>query len=226
MKNNQLSSRNETTNKYFINLFWTTTFLSVISIIFLLFFVFILPHDASNLKYNQKLLFGFYTLKLLETGNTLSLSWAAYVGSILTVVSSISSIFFYWIYRNSYYATFVNKHQLFPLLICLNVFIVILFLINIFSKPLLDIKQLDMVKNGWNFKPELSDYKIDFNYVYSIRVINIPEQESQIKIVGSQYMILWIFLITLFLITISTFYIVLFYNSKDYLVFKKRENHV
>ncbi|MGL4950895.1 MAG: hypothetical protein ACRC4M_03660 [Mycoplasma sp.] len=226
MKFSNLLIRSPATNKQFLPLFWASNILFVLTLIFLIVFIFILPNDATNLEYGKTLQLAFYKIKLRGSNNVMSLNWPAYVSATMLLITSLLVIYNYWIFRNSTYSTFIHKHHVYPLFCMMITFLCILFIINIFSKPLLDVKNIDIVKNGWNIKPELDNYSIEFNYVYSIQITNLNGVMQDIKFVNSHYMILWVLLIGIFSIAIITSYCVLFYFGKSFIFPKKGENYV
>ncbi|MGL4948720.1 MAG: hypothetical protein ACRC42_05090 [Mycoplasma sp.] len=213
---------NKLNDRRFLISFWTTTMLFVVAIAFILVFLFIQPPTQLNVENGDYINAGFYQINVNENGNTLTLSWAAYVGAFLVLLTTIFSACTYWLYRNSKKSIFIEKSHIYPLLILLNIFVLVSFLACIFSKPLVDISKWDLINNGWNFKPEENSYTIDFNYVYSIQIINVNSQVQYIKIVNSQYILLWILMIVSLSISIISFYGVLMYNSMDYLLFSRK----
>lgn len=188
---------------------WLLCFASMIGILFWK------TSDGLNLKDGERLYFGFYKI-IVGTPNAGYLNWTAIVAGILIWLTVSFMCLSYWCFRNSRYSVYIEKAHLYCLYIFIGVSLILLFLVNLFNRPLVEYKNLDLVSQGWNIHPEIENYVLNLNYVYDIQIINTANGTSAVNLQNGAYMSLWVSLITIFFIIIITTLVILLYNSFNY----------
>ncbi len=165
-------------------------------LIFFLMLILFLPYtNGQNLKYGDILNFGFYQLTLKSDKNILSLSPFAFVFSILTIGSVVGLCYSYWRFKNSDNFFYYRNHAISVLYGLIILFILFLVLLNFMNREVIDLKEKNIVQNGfWN---DLSkNFEIfKFNYIYNILLVKInTENISLINWKINNFGIVWIFI--------------------------------
>lgn len=205
----------------FIIMFWISLLLGLINIVGLTCYIFINPSDAMNASFGQKLYLGFYEV-LIGNKNQAFLQPMAIVLGVSVILNTFTCIITYWSFKNTRFLTLINNVHLSSLLIIIVVFIVSLFLINVFNRPILEYKNLDIINNGWNTNVNDDNYIIKFNYVYDIHLINLNGSPVNAIFVNSNFFAIWVIIICIFSIILFIFIVVLFYNADVSIWFPRR----
>ena len=172
--------------------------------IFLTIFLFIMnivalydsPHTIEKFEADENIFLGFYEVN--SSSKILSLSWCSYLVGILTIVLVICNCFLYYMVISSSLTPFVNLRLLMINLICGVVICTLLFILNIFNKPNIDVHTLDILTNGWNPDPSKHNSTIQFNYVYDISFISDGTKTLTSHKHLNNFNIIWIVAMTAF----------------------------
>lgn len=209
---NRLKTLKLNYNKAFVWLFWISFVFTMLNIIGLVTLIFASPSLALNVKTGDHLYLGFYYVKV-GTPNFANISYLGIMFGIFVCINVILITACYWCFKNSRLKAAIETTHLAALLIISMVTIMAFFFVNVFNHPLFKIEDLDLIKNGWNSRPNETDYIADFNYVYSIHFVNNSDITSHVAFIASKFFGIWVFLCSIFILLILICLLVLFYNK-------------
>ncbi len=150
-------------------LFLVSVFLTIFLFVLNIVALYVSPEKVENFRSGETIFLGFFQIS--ASNDKLSLSWCAYLVGILTIILTVVNCALYYTFFTASLRPYINWGVLMANLIISVVTCVLLFILNIFNKPIVDPSQLNIIVNGWNPDVSKLNSTIQFNYVYDISFI-------------------------------------------------------
>ena len=90
---------------------------------------------------------------------------------------------------------------------------ILIFLLNIFNKPLFNYNSLSLINNGWNLDVTNNNF-MNFNYVYDINFLTDGAKNLISYLKLNSFSVIWIILIISFGVAYITDLLLLLYNKR------------
>ncbi len=197
--------------------FLNTSFIlfSYILISMLMVVLYIPYSDGINVNYGDNIDFGFYNLHLLKKGNVLSLNWFCILLTIFVIIDVFFGCYNFWIYKRSNIYLYTKKYTVSFLYFFVILLLVFLLFINFMNRDIINLRDKDIVLNGyWN--DVNADYEwLAFNYTYDIVLARYSQNDYVVNWVINKFGISWLTASIVLMISI-------FISNLVYLYFKNK----
>ncbi len=191
---------------------FTSVFLTILLFVINIVALYDSPSRLQNFSANQNIFLGFYQVNTSTTN--LKLSWCAYLTGVFTIILVLVDCFLYYMILVANLGPFVNLRLLMVNLISGVTTCTLLFVLNIFNKPIIDVHALNILVNGWNPDPSKLNSTLQFNYVYDISFITDGTKTLTSHKVLNNFNIIWILALTVCgLIYIISYFMFLNYKQ-------------
>lgn len=197
----------------FVNILFLS--LSYVLISLLLVVLFIPYSDGKNLSYGQIIPFGFYFLELHEQNNILSLNWFSLTLTILAIIDVCLCCYSFWIYKRSSYNVFIKKYTISFLYFFVILLLLFLLFLNFMNRDVINLRDKDIVKNGfWNDVNSNYEWLI-FNYTYDIVLARYSNSSYVVNWVMNKFGIAWLMASVMLILAIFVSNLIyLYYKNK------------
>lgn len=199
------------TSGLFCWLFWCSLILNILIYIGSIIVLFLNPHQLDNFDASKDVFLGFYNLN--PSDNNLYLNWLAYLFGIAIIVLTVINCLMYWLFVQIPISNYVNKRYLMVLLLISTLMCILIFLLNIFNKPLFSYNSLSLINNGWNLDVTKNNF-MNFNYVYDINFLTDGAKNLISYLKLNSFSVIWIILIISFGVAYITDLLLLLYNKR------------